>query len=893
MIRSLSTEITSKDALTLDSEGAANQLITDNTLNAEPSIKFSDAIDVEKSVSLKIRVIAPRYVDASHQSFIDFLRNSWLGGFYVNYIKRYPAIHGLVILAWSSGYPIFIKYVSTPILFVRLCFDKNSRHQLRKRELVKQSDYISSHSQASDYLSAVTEVVTPIPFALPVKDRGYLVSPHEHFEFPQIIVSEVTRGVIYGGSNLVLVDDVVLCHDLYDFARDSTSEELHGRTLIDVKKRRIRWYQHDELPEAVPCAAAFTDATAPNYAHWLTEVLPKIAMFCAESKFAHVPLIVDAGLHRNLMESLSLIAGRQREIICLPLGRAIAVERLYVTSACGYVPFGRRNTELSGHSHGLFSPVALGKVRTKLIEAARKLGVDDSPEKIYLRRTSGARKVINAAEIEKLLVSQGFSIVEPEKLSFLEQVRLFSNAKVVLGSSGAALANIIFCPPETAITILISTFSDTSYWYWQNIACATGNQVNYVLGSISKGNHLGIHADFTVEQEELKKILFSSWRELVKQSDYIASHSQASDYLSAVTEVVTPIPFALPVKDRGNLVSPHEHFEFPQIIVSEVTRGVVYGGSNLVLVDDVVLCHDLYDFARDSTSEELHGRTLIDVKKRRIRWYQHDELPEAVPCAAAFTDATAPNYAHWLTEVLPKIAMFCAESKFAHVPLIVDAGLHRNLMESLSLIAGRQREIICLPLGRAIAVERLYVTSACGYVPFGRRNTELSGHSHGLFSPVALGKVRTKLIEAARKLGVDDSPEKIYLRRTSGARKVINAAEIEKLLVSQGFSIVEPEKLSFLEQVRLFSNAKVVLGSSGAALANIIFCPPETAITILISTFSDTSYWYWQNIACATGNQVNYVMGHFIFNDPGGIHADFIVDLKDINILIESGFCNE
>jgi capsular polysaccharide biosynthesis protein len=511
MIRSLSTEITSKDALTLDSEGAANQLITDNTLNAEPSIKFSDAIDVEKSVSLKIRVIAPRYVDASHQSFIDFLRNSWLGGFYVNYIKRYPAIHGLVILAWSSGYPIFIKYVSTPILFVRLCFDKNSRHQLRKRELVKQSDYISSHSQASDYLSAVTEVVTPIPFALPVKDRGYLVSPHEHFEFPQIIVSEVTRGVVYGGSNLVLVDDVVLCHDLYDFARDSTSEELHGRTLIDVKKRRIRWYQHDELPEAVPCAAAFTDATAPNYAHWLTEVLPKIAMFCAESKFAHVPLIVDAGLHRNLMESLSLIAGRQREIICLPLGRAIAVERLYVTSACGYVPFGRRNTELSGHSHGLFSPVALGKVRTKLIEAARKLGVDDSPEKIYLRRTSGARKVINAAEIEKLLVSQGFSIVEPEKLSFLEQVRLFSNAKVVLGSSGAALANIIFCPPETAITILISTFSDTSYWYWQNIACATGNQVNYVMGHFIFNDPGGIHADFIVDLKDINILIESGF----------------------------------------------------------------------------------------------------------------------------------------------------------------------------------------------------------------------------------------------------------------------------------------------------------------------------------------------------------------------------------------------
>lgn len=441
----------------------------------------------------------PPAVGYSGDNLLSRIRSSFLGRLYLGYLKRFPVIRGVAIWLWINGYPLLLRYIVVPVSSLRLLFDDKRRNRLCWRALVSQSDYVARNAGQSFRLAAETKVDTPIPLAFPAEDRGYLVSPHERYVFPEIFVAEVADAMVYGGSNLVLAGDVVLRHDFYDFPRDSTSEELHGRTLIDPKKGRIRWFLHDEAPERVSCAAAFTDATAPNYAHWLTEVLPRIAMFCAEERFAKVPLIVDAGLHRNLMESLLLVAGGEREIICLPIGRAIAVNRLYVTSACGYVPFGRRNTELAGHSHGVFSPVALEKVRARLIEAARQSGSVELPEKIYLRRTSGTRKVTNVAEIEKLLVSHGFAIVEPEKLSFQEQVSLFSNAKVVVGSSGAALANIVFCQPGTEINILISVFTDTSYWYWQNIACATGNKVKYYFGKVLQNDVVNIHSDFQVD----------------------------------------------------------------------------------------------------------------------------------------------------------------------------------------------------------------------------------------------------------------------------------------------------------------------------------------------------------------------------------------------------------
>lgn len=45
--------------------------------------------------------------------------------------------------------------------------------------------------------------------------------------------------------------------------------------------------------------------------------------------------------------------------------------------------------------------------------------------RLYLRRNSQFRPIRNAGEVEALLSELGFQVVEPEKLSFAEQVKLF------------------------------------------------------------------------------------------------------------------------------------------------------------------------------------------------------------------------------------------------------------------------------------------------------------------------------------------------------------------------------------------------------------------------------------------------------------------------------------
>ncbi len=418
---------------------------------------------------------------------------TWLGRVYTSHLKQYVNLRRIGRWIRHSGYPYYLEHFS-------------ARYFKRKegwRPLTKMSEFAKRSGRPTCKLADAALVETPEPIVFPTCDQGYLVAPHERYTFPDIFVATINNAITYGGTNLILADGEVVYHDLYDFERDYTSEEYHGRTLIDPKSSRIWLFLHDEAPEPISVAATFVDACAPNYAHWMTEVLPRVVLFCAEDRFCGVPIVVNDGLHKNIMESLFLVAGANHEIITLPIGRALAVNELYLTSVAGYVPFERRTDKLSGHSHGMFSPRAFEMLRKHLNALGQKTEKEAWPEKIFLRRNSGTRKVTNTAELERLMIARGYVIVEPEKLSFLQQTQLFSKAKVIVGPSGAALANIVFAPQGAKVFILISKYPDTSYWYWQNIACASGRAVSYILGEVAARDHGGIHADFTVDPQHV------------------------------------------------------------------------------------------------------------------------------------------------------------------------------------------------------------------------------------------------------------------------------------------------------------------------------------------------------------------------------------------------------
>jgi len=326
--------------------------------------------------------------------------------------------------------------------------------------------------------------------------------------FPRLYCSVVDQARVYGCSNFLMSKGVLLHHDLYAFETDFTSEENSFKLVFGQDFCNAIWISTTKLAKEAPIAAVFTDGCSANYAHWMTEVLPRIAVFCSDARFKSIPLVVDKGLHSNIQASLRAVAGYPREIYELEPGEHMEVHRLYWMSVAGYVPYERRTSTGHRHAQGMFSPHALALTRRVCLEAAnpKRAPVCAAEAKIYVRRNSAIRKLVNGKEIELLLEAQGFQFVEPEKLSFHEQIRLFAQAKCIVGPTGAAFANLLFARPDAHIVVLMGEHPDTSIHYWKNVASAVGVQVKCLLGPIWD-NGRGIHSDFFIDPSALDRAL--------------------------------------------------------------------------------------------------------------------------------------------------------------------------------------------------------------------------------------------------------------------------------------------------------------------------------------------------------------------------------------------------
>lgn len=111
---------------------------------------------------------------------------------------------------------------------------------------------------------------------------------------------------------------------------------------------------------------------------------------------------------------------------------------------------------------------------------------------IYIRRNSKNKLNGRYLENEEKLIYElaliGVRAVELDELNFNEQVSLFNNAKLVIGISGAGLANIIFMEKSENIIELIP--KDEVKWHFITLAVYRSlNYKHFYLNSVSFQNN--------------------------------------------------------------------------------------------------------------------------------------------------------------------------------------------------------------------------------------------------------------------------------------------------------------------------------------------------------------------------------------------------------------------
>lgn len=329
---------------------------------------------------------------------------------------------------------------------------------------------------------------------------------------PPLETYELEEAEIIGGTDFIAANGAVAYPSLYVPERDVCPAELHGAAKLDVANRRIKIFTtHKPLSLSQPTVSLVGQCTH-NYAHWITETLPKLMVLETHGECSGAPLLVDAGLHHNIKESLHFFVGDKRPVLTVKRWQPAKCAKLIAISSPGYTPFQTRGG-LSGLGASVFdcnsfSPWALNAMRQRADEILENQPLSSQPRRLYLRRLSGRRRVLNQTEVEAMVEEFGFTIVSPETLSFADQVSLFRNAEMVIAPVGAALANLVFTRPGCKVTVFARKMTDPNYYYFDTLAKVMGHDFRYILGEAEdeKGVHF-MHQNFSTDLGALRTAL--------------------------------------------------------------------------------------------------------------------------------------------------------------------------------------------------------------------------------------------------------------------------------------------------------------------------------------------------------------------------------------------------
>ena len=118
-----------------------------------------------------------------------------------------------------------------------------------------------------------------------------------------------------------------------------------------------------------------------------------------------------------------------------------------------------------------------------------------------------------------------------------------------------------------------------------------------------------------------------------------------------------------------------------------------------------------------------------------------------------------------------------------------------------------------------------------------------------------------------KNLKVPDFKPKIYIRREdANYRKILNEADLISKLRKEEFEIINPQHFAILEQMKIFSNAEIIVTPHGSNMSNLIFCKEGTKI---IEISPELNNLYEQNIS---SRYKNIADNTFVFCLSNNIH---------------------
>jgi hypothetical protein len=229
-----------------------------------------------------------------------------------------------------------------------------------------------------------------------------------------------------------------------------------------------------------------------NYGHWLMESLPRLEIVAAQHRLAELRFIVSDNASSNMRavyaDSLAMMNVARDQILFLPDETYRVADIIYPTPMT-------------------IQPWVKSPAVIRILEGLRQYAEPQiaAAEKLFVSRNAwGNRRLLNESAVLEALDSRGYALIRPETLSFAQQIAAFSRARLVVGTLGAALTNIVFAPTGVRLLALTSERMVDDF-YWDLLSLKDGTYTS-IHGRASEPER-GMHSDFSIDIPCLKQLL--------------------------------------------------------------------------------------------------------------------------------------------------------------------------------------------------------------------------------------------------------------------------------------------------------------------------------------------------------------------------------------------------
>ena len=339
----------------------------------------------------------------------------------------------------------------------------------------------------------------------------------EPCKLPDKYWAELKDAYIIGGSDVVLTANGKMLYDLLASSDEYNANmtdyglmQLFGKPH-HIGKRYIYSYRHT-ASQIIDTGICLASNMSNNYFHFMFQVVSKMTILADLDINNNVPLLIDNRVLQvpQMKQVIDCLNKGHRQIIPLETNTRYKVKDLYCISNPNIIIPNRKITspKIDKHNAFAFDRKSLNYIKSEILSAQDEdYSSSHLPKRIFLSRKNCAKRQINEDELRPVLERYGFEFVHTEDMDVFTQARLFNNVEHIIGGSGAAFANLIFCTEGCKVLLFFSRRHNSTCFSSLGNIC--GAVMKHISGNTQSNDR---HAPFfSVSPETLENYLSSTY----------------------------------------------------------------------------------------------------------------------------------------------------------------------------------------------------------------------------------------------------------------------------------------------------------------------------------------------------------------------------------------------